>query len=166
MADVLTLKVKSVAYKDITATATEGEGTLLNGIQEGLSITQDDGTEVEIPSEISDAPLYLSKTAGKINITFDLASFDPTTIQLLTGGTSVSGVYEYPSTQPNIEKKWKIAFTNGMKDLVIQRASVTTKLNGTDMKTNALKISVTLTALVGSLGYVSANYGETERTTW
>ena len=166
MADVLTLKVKSVAFKDITETATEAEGTLLNGIQEGLSITQDDGTEVEIPSEISDAPLYLSKKAGKINITFDLASIDPSIIHLLTGGISVSGCFEFPSTQPNIEKKWKIAFINGMKDLVIQRASVTTKLNGTDMKTNALKISVTLTALVGSLGYVSANYGIAERTTW
>ena len=166
MANVLTLKVKSVAYKDISAMATEAPGTLLDGIQEGLSITQDDGTEVEIPSEISDAPLYLSKKAGKINITFDLASFDPMTIHHLTGGTNVANVIEFPSTQPNIEKKWKISFINGMKDLVIQRASVTTKLNGTDMKTNALKISVTLTALVGSLGYVSANYGEAERTTW
>lgn len=166
MADVLTLKVKTVAYKDVTATATAGEGTLLNGIQEGLSIEQEDGTEVEIPSELSDTPLYLSKTAGKIKITFDLAAFDPTTIQLLTGGTSVSDIYEYPSIQSNIEKKWKIAFHNGMKDLVIQRGSVTTKMNGTDLKSNALKISVTITALVGSLGYVSANYGASERTTW
>lgn len=159
MAEVqqMTLKLKSIGYAAVgTSPATY---KTLNGVMSGASITQDATTLTNIDHEFTDNPLKVIPTLGAFKVTFDLAEYSPEQAAELTGGTVASGVLKLPSTATIIEKAWKLEFHEGAESMLIHKGQVTANFDGTDMKTNPLKLHIEITALAAGADFVDLDFG-------
>ena len=167
MAETYAMQISAIAFKDVGAPAA-GEGTAITGVQESFTITQADATITDIMSEFTDTPLVRSINAGLFEFSFSVAGIDYSALQPLMGGTWTAGssLYALPTTASIITKKFKITFGNGIKDMVVYKGQVATKFEGSDLKSNPLKVTFTVTALADATGFVDFNSGATARTTW
>lgn len=173
MAVNYTVKVKSIAFKEVGAASADA-GTSITDIQAGLSITQDDPTTNTIEGELTDVPLMETDTLGKLTVTFDIAGIDPAVAAALSGGTNDTTNKKFipPSKATQILKKFKIDFEDGFVDMLIHKGKVTCKFDGTDLKTTPLKMNVKIVALVDSATIQGTDlfyeFGQTGvvRTTW
>ena len=164
MAVTYGLALSSIKFKDVGAPSATGE-TSITGVQESFQITQADSTITDIIDEFSDQPLIRSIKSGLFEFTFDIAGIDYDVAATLTGGTLTSGVFALPTAQTIIKKKFQFVFKNGLGDIVVYAAQISSLFNGSDLKNNPLKLTIKGTALVDTTGFVDINTG-TARTTW
>lgn len=167
MANVYGMKIAGIRFKDV-GEPDSGAGTAIKGVQESFTITQADATITDIMDEFTDAPLVRSIQAGVFEFSFDIAGIDYAVAAKLTGGTwnSDTDIFELPDTASIITKKFKIDFNDGIDDMVIYKGQISYKFDGADLKTNPLKLTVNVTALVDETGFVDINTSGTARTTW
>lgn len=151
--DLLTYKCKSLSYAEVGAGA-KASYTLLMGVLEGLSISQETASESAINGEFYDTPLDSVGTLGSYKIEFDLVKYKPEEIVAMEGGvfTAATGLYTMPSSFTNVYKQFKLEFYNGIDYIVIYKGKVATNWDGTDLKTAPLKLHIAITALVGNDG--------------
>ena len=163
-----TVKVSSINYKDV-GVADSQAGTSITDIKAGLQITQDDPTTTTVEGELTDQPLMETDVLGKLTITFDIAGIDPQIAEDLSGGTydATNKKFIPASTATQILKKFKITFADGFEDMIIYNGKVTCKFDGTDLKTNPLKLNVKIVALVhATYGFYEFGLTGVTRTTW
>lgn len=151
--DLLTYKCKSLGYAEVGASA-EASYTLLMGVLEGLSISQETASESAINGEFYDTPLESVSTLGSYKIEFDLVRYKPDEIVAMEGGKfdANTGLYTMPSSLTNVHKRFKLEFHNGIDYIVIYKGKVATNWDGTDLKTAPLKLHIAITALVDDDG--------------
>ena len=173
MSALYTLNVKSIEYKPV-GVATIGAGTAITDVQAGLTFSQEDPTTTTIESEYTDVPLLETNKIGKTTLTFDIAGIEPATASALSGAVydSDAKTFSLPTTAPQIFFKFRIDFGNGFEDLIIHKGQVTAKFDGSDLKTNPMKMNVKIVALVdaatipGTNLFVEFGVGGIVRTSW
>lgn len=148
MEDLLTYKAKSFGYAEV------GEQnpnyTYLEGVLEGLTISQDTPEETPINGEFFDQPLETIDTQGSYVIEFDLGMYNPQQIQDLEGGVfnPATGTYDMPTSVVKINKQCRLDFYYGLEHILIHKGKITTNWDGSDLKTTPYKLHVRIVALI------------------
>lgn len=151
---MVTNQVSKVTITPYKADGTIGidEFILDNIIAGTFAIVQEADTLNNIDRETDDIPIKVIPVKGAFNINLQTADIQPEILKNMFGATITGDTVALPASAVQLHAKVEVEFEDGYATMVVYKGFITSNIDGTDLKTSAIKGNVSIRAMKDNAG--------------